>query len=65
MTAKTLYKIQSILSIILGTFLIINSQTPILGAVIGKPDISNLAYMGFGIFFFIAGAALFMTQKRK
>ncbi|MFA6022689.1 MAG: hypothetical protein WC781_01225 [Candidatus Pacearchaeota archaeon] len=57
--------IQSILSVLLGIVLLINVQTTIIGAVIGPREIENYLSIMFGVFFVIAGIALYVVNKSK
>ncbi len=58
---KIFYKTLSILSIILGIVLFINSQTSLIGATIGLKEISSYVSVLWGAFFILSGFALFYT----
>lgn len=57
-------RVLGIISIVLGIVLIINSQTTILGAVIGFKEISTNASLIVGLVFVIFGIALFFAIRR-
>jgi len=62
MALKRFYQILSILSALFGIFLMLYPKIKILGAVTGLSNIPANVNIGFGIFFLIAGIALFTTQ---
>ncbi len=65
MRAKIFFKTLSIVSIVLGILLVVNSGIPMLGAVVGFEDISLATNLGFGVFFLVAGCLLFFIEKRE
>jgi len=60
---QTLYKIESILSVIIGAFLLINAKTQVIGAVIGLENVTQNISIGWGSFFLICGVALFVILE--
>ena len=56
---------ESILSILLGAVLLIDTDTNILGAAIGSNSLSQTANLSWAFFFIIAGAVLHAIQMKK
>ena len=62
---KKLFTFQAIFSIVLGAFLILNTQVKIIGAAIGTNEISNITGLGFGAFFLLGGTYLIYLTKKN
>jgi len=62
MALKRFYQILSLLSAIFGILLMIYPKMGIVGAVIGLSNVPSNINLGFGLFFIIAGIALFTVQ---
>ena len=73
MVSRAFYKSLSILSVVFGALILVEPKVNLMGKVIGTLNFANStapAYnltnstnMSFGLFFLIAGVALFLVQK--
>lgn len=64
MKLKRFYKGLSIISIVFGAVLIINTQITIVGSVIGNNTLSSNSSVLWSIFFMATGIALFYAQSK-
>ena len=65
MNTKPFYKTLSVLSIVFGALLLINTQTQIAGAVISNSTLTSNSSILWGAFFIIIGIALFYVQMKN
>ena len=65
MKLKKIYFVESVISMLLGTFLLLTAQIQTLGAVINLENMSRNSSVLWGSFFLICGVALFIIVKVK
>ena len=65
MELKSFYKWLSIISIVFGGFLLINTQVTIAGFAINDSMLTTNSTVLWSAFFLIAGIALFVIQKKN
>ncbi|MEM3122106.1 MAG: hypothetical protein QXH60_01545 [Candidatus Pacearchaeota archaeon] len=65
MVIKLFYKSLSILSILFGIILIINSRVRIIGRVINDVVLTTDASIMWGVFFLVTGALLFYLEIKN
>ncbi|MBS3099737.1 hypothetical protein J4463_00800 [Candidatus Pacearchaeota archaeon] len=62
---KTFFITESIISIVLGIIIILNTKIPIIGAVIAKNELSLQSGVLWGAFFTFLGVALLVIELKR